>query len=46
MTYSFKCICGVIINADTELQLEALLERHTKNSNIHRNQGWNVGSYE
>jgi hypothetical protein len=40
MKYSFKCICGVIINADTEIQLEALLKRHAKNSNIHKIQGW------
>jgi hypothetical protein len=40
MTYSFKCICGVIINADTELQLEKLLNRHAKNSGIHKRQGW------
>ena len=40
MTYSFKCICGVTINADTELQLEKLLNHHSKNSSIHKRQGW------
>ena len=40
MTYNFKCICGVTINADTELQLEKLLNRHSKNSSIHKRQGW------
>jgi hypothetical protein len=40
MKYSFKCICGVTINSDTEIELEALLKRHAKNSNIHKIQGW------
>jgi len=40
MRYSFKCICGVTINADTELQLEKLLNRHAKSSAIHKRQGW------
>ena len=40
MKYNFKCICGVTINADTEIQLEALLKRHAKNSKIHKIQGW------
>ena len=40
MRYSFKCICGVIISAETELSLFALLKRHAKNSPIHIAQGW------
>jgi hypothetical protein len=40
VTYTFKCICGVSISSDTERQLETLLERHSKNSSIHKKQGW------
>ena len=38
--YSFKCICGVVINADTERQLEVFLKRHARDSKIHKAQGW------
>ena len=38
--YSFKCICGVVLYAKTELQLEAMLSRHSKKSKIHKAQGW------
>jgi hypothetical protein len=41
MTFTFKCICGVQITADTEKQLTASLDRHSKNSSIHKLQGWN-----
>jgi hypothetical protein len=40
VTFTFKCICGVQITADTEKQLETLLERHSRNSSIHDEQGW------
>jgi hypothetical protein len=38
--YSFKCICGVVLSANTELQLESILDRHSKNSKIHKAQGY------
>jgi hypothetical protein len=41
LNYNFKCICGVILSAKTELQLESMLNRHSKNSKIHKAQGWN-----
>ena len=40
MRYSFKCICGVTIYADTEKSLFAYLKRHAKDSVIHIEQGW------
>lgn len=35
-TYSFTCGCGVVITTETERQLEALLERHYRNSEFHK----------
>jgi hypothetical protein len=40
VSYSFKCICGVTISADTEKSLFAYLKRHAKDSAIHIAQGW------
>jgi hypothetical protein len=40
ITFTFKCICGVQITADTDKQLSASLDRHSKNSFIHKLQGW------
>ena len=40
LKYSFKCICGVILNAESERQLESMLKRHSKNSKIHKAQNW------
>lgn len=40
LKYNFKCICGVVLNAESELQLEAMLDRHTRNSKIHKGQGY------
>jgi hypothetical protein len=39
MKYTFKCVCGVSISSDTERQLEILLERHSRNSSIHKERG-------
>ena len=40
LTYSFKCICGVVISCPSELQLQAKLNRHARDSKIHKAQGW------
>lgn len=40
LKYSFKCICGVVLSAETERQLEAMLDRHSRTSKIHKAQGW------
>jgi len=40
LRYSFKCICGVTISADTDKSLFAYLKRHAKDSAIHKAQGW------
>ena len=40
LKYNFKCICGVVLNAESELELESMLDRHTKNSKIHKAQGY------
>jgi hypothetical protein len=34
--YSYTCACGVTVNAASDKGLETILERHYRNSQIHK----------